>query len=101
VTLTAGGEEPPAEWEIMLAQQEQEKSTRPAAPAAAAPAEDAGTATAAAAPAATTVSGTPDAADTDEEAPPRQLLDAEPLPGEEIEEELKVIYKDEDQGRRR
>jgi small subunit ribosomal protein S2 len=100
VTLTAGGEEPPAEWEIMLAQQEQEKSTRPVAPAAGAPAADAGTATAAA-PAATTVTGTPDAADTDEEAPPRQLLDAEPLPGEEIEEELKVIYKDEDQGRRR
>jgi small subunit ribosomal protein S2 len=115
VTLTAGGEEPPAEWEIMLAQQEQESTRKPgdapAAPAAAsARSPEPARATAAASsppgpdaagPEATGAAGFADVSDEAEEPPPRELLDAEPLPGEEIEEELKVIYKDEEQGRRR
>jgi small subunit ribosomal protein S2 len=87
IPYTAGGEEPPAEWEIQLAQEEAQKVRRakeePAAPAppAAAPAE---------------VSEVPD-----EEAGPLDILDNEPIPGEDIEEELKVIYKEEEEGRRR
>jgi small subunit ribosomal protein S2 len=87
VTLTAGGEEPPAEWEIMLAQQEAESRGRardemvaeegPAAQAAS-PEEPQG---------------------PDQEL--RPLLTDEPLPGEEIEEELKRIYKEEDEVKRR
>ena len=106
ITLTAGGEEPPAEWEIMLAQQEQESTRKPAADGStetAAPAAPAASSVPAAV--ATVPAPAPEAGEAvDEladEAAPRQLLDADPLPGEEIEEELKVIYKDEDQGRRR
>jgi len=104
VTLTAGSEEPPAEWEIMLAQQETETkkakgsgpeaAAKPAAAAPAAPAE-------AAAPAAAPVAEAP-AEDAEPEADPFQrLLDDTPLPGEDIEEELKAKYKDEDEVKHR
>jgi hypothetical protein len=33
--------------------------------------------------------------------PPRPILIEEEIPGEDLEEELKVIYKDEEEGRRR
>jgi hypothetical protein len=33
--------------------------------------------------------------------PPRPILIEEDIPGEDLEEELKVIYKDEEEGRRR
>jgi small subunit ribosomal protein S2 len=90
IPYTAGGEEPPAEWEIQLAQEEAQKVRRakeePAAPApaAAAPAE---------------VPEVPEV--PEEESGPLDILDNEPIPGEDIEEELKVIYKDEEEGRRR
>ena len=83
VTYTAGGEEPPAEWEIMLAQEEAEKVRRAKeemvpeeAPAAEAPADE-------------------------EIEEVRPILIEEEIPGEDLEEELKVIYKDEEEGRRR
>lgn len=88
VTLTAGGEEPPAEWEIMLVQQEVESARRereefvaePGPPAVEEAAED-----------------------SPEESPEavKPILSDEPLPGEDIEEELKSKYKDEDEGKRR
>ncbi|HEU5002228.1 MAG TPA: 30S ribosomal protein S2 [Actinomycetota bacterium] len=83
VTYTAGGEEPPAEWEIMLAQEEAEKARKAKedAPAGAAP--------------------EPERAEEEQPAEGRPLLDDAPIPGEDIEEELKVIYKDEEEGRRR
>lgn len=71
IHLTAGGEEPPAEWEIMLAQQEAESAKR----------------------------------DKDELVPEsieaaqpiKPLLTDEPLPGEEIEEEILRKYKGEEE----
>ncbi|MCA1839102.1 MAG: 30S ribosomal protein S2 [Actinomycetota bacterium] len=81
ITLTAGGEEPPAEWEIMLAQQETEtmKRSKDEMVPEAGPAAEA------------------------EESPDRfgHLIDNEPLPGEDIEEELKAKYKDDEEGKRR
>ncbi|HVE76177.1 MAG TPA: 30S ribosomal protein S2 [Actinomycetota bacterium] len=81
ITLTAGGEEPPAEWEIMLAQQEADNLRR---------AKD-------------EIVPEPVKA---EEPPPTEdryqaLLTDEPLPGEDIEEELKRKYKEEEENRRR
>ncbi|MEO7804280.1 MAG: 30S ribosomal protein S2 [Actinomycetota bacterium] len=85
VTLTAGGEEPPAEWEIVLAQQEAEtyKKTKDEmvpepGPAAVAQVE-------------------PDMPADKFEA----LLDATPLPDEELEDDVKAIYKDEDEVKNR
>ncbi len=80
ITLTAGGEEPPAEWEIMLAQQEADNLRR---------AKD---------------EIVPEPAKAEE--PPTEdryqaLLTDEPLPGEDIEEELKRKYKEEEENRRR
>ncbi|HWD09285.1 MAG TPA: 30S ribosomal protein S2, partial [Actinomycetota bacterium] len=85
VTYTAGGEEPPAEWEIQLAQEEAEKvrKAKEEPPAAAEP------------------EPARPGAEEDETEEVRPLLDAEPIPGEDIEEELKVIYKDEEEGGRR
>ena len=86
VTYTAGGEEPPAEWEIMLAQEEAEKVRR--AKEELVPEEAAADHEA--------------VAPTDEDVlPVREILRDEEIPGEDIEEELKVIYKDDDEGRRR
>ncbi|HLF69426.1 MAG TPA: 30S ribosomal protein S2 [Actinomycetota bacterium] len=78
ITLTAGGEEPPAEWEIMLAQQETDIAKR---------SKD------------ELVPEAGPAASTEDKF--GKLLDATPLPGEEIEEELKAIYKDDDEGKHR
>ena len=99
MTYTAGGEEPPAEWEIQLAQEEAEKVRRAKeeiVPEARAPAEAPSEAPAAAVPA-------PAEEPADEEViePPRPILIEEEIPGEDLEEELKVIYKDEEEGRRR
>ena len=87
ITLTAGGEEPPAEWEIMLAKQESEPDKRakeefvpesgPATQQAEAPLED------------------------KVEDKFAKLLDDSPLPGEDIEAELKAKYKDEEEIRHR
>lgn len=84
VQLTAGSEEPPAEWELMLVQQEAESARRvademvaeqgPAAEAVAEEEEDVETI--------------------------KPLLTDEPLPGEDIEEELKAKYKEEEETRR-
>lgn len=103
VTLTAGSEEPPAEWEIMLAQQESstgDKGKQPAeaakpapAPAAQKPAEKAS------APVKKTEGAEPEA-DTESDTFGR-MLDDTPLPGEDIEEELKAKYKDEDEVKHR
>ena len=98
VTYTAGGEEPPAEWEIQLAQEEAEKVRRAKeeiVPEARAPAEAPSETPAAAVPA-------PAEEPADEEIiePPRPILIEEDVPGEDLEEELKVIYKDEEEGRR-
>lgn len=73
VQLTAGEEQPPAEWEIMLAQEEAARSKEkdelvPEAP---------------------------------EEPEVKPLLSDEPEPGEDIEEELKKIYRDGEEDRRR
>ncbi|HEX2052123.1 MAG TPA: 30S ribosomal protein S2 [Actinomycetota bacterium] len=97
VTLTAGSEEPPAEWEIMLAQQETEnkKGKEPAPAAAAKPAQPA-TRAPQPAPAAEAPAEEPDGED-----PFQRLLDDTPLPGEDIEEELKAKYKDEDEVKHR
>ena len=97
VTYTAGGEEPPAEWEIMLAQEEAEKVRRakeemvpeegPAAPARAEAPVEAST-----------------GASVEEDSTPeevREILRDDEIPGEDIEEELKVIYKDEEERGRR
>ena len=97
VTYTAGGEEPPAEWEIMLAQEEAEKIRRakeemvpeegPAAPARAEAPVEAST-----------------GASVEEDSTPeevREILRDDEIPGEDIEEELKVIYKDEEERGRR
>ncbi|MGH2773228.1 MAG: 30S ribosomal protein S2 [Actinomycetota bacterium] len=83
ITLTAGGEEPPAEWEIMLAKQESETDKRakeefipesgPATKQTEVPVEDKFA----------------------------KLLDDSPLPGEDIEAELKAKYKDEEEIRHR
>ncbi len=80
ITLTAGGEEPPAEWEIMLAQQEADNLRR---------AKD---------------EIVPEPAKAEEPATEdryQALLTDEPLPGEDIEEELKRKYKEEEENRRR
>src|SRR5207248_4763399 len=100
VTYTAGGEEPPAEWEIMLAQEEAEKVRRAkeevVPDAEVAPAE----VPKEAAPAAAPQAPAEEPADEDVE-PPRPILIEEEIPGEDLEEELKVLYKDEEEGRRR
>ncbi|MGH2812377.1 MAG: 30S ribosomal protein S2 [Actinomycetota bacterium] len=77
VQLTAGEEQPPAEWEIMLAQQEAEtrRDTEELVP------EE------------------PPAPEFEETVQP--LISDEPLPGEDIEEELKHRYRDDDTPRRR
>ena len=86
ITLTAGGEEPPAEWEIMLAQQETESQKRAA--------DEIVPETAAVEP-------------EDRKVEPEDRFDAllkdvaEPVPGEDIETELKAKYKDEEETRRR
>ncbi|HVF11768.1 MAG TPA: 30S ribosomal protein S2 [Actinomycetota bacterium] len=97
ITLTAGGEEPPAEWEIMLAQQETETSKRtkeefvPEAGPAAEPS-----------PAAENKEASAQVSDGEQmEDHFQHLLADEPLPGEEIEEELKQKYKDEEEGKSR
>lgn len=84
VQLTAGSEEPPAEWELMLVQQEAESARRVAdemvaeqGPAAEARSEE----------------------EEDVETI-KPLLTDEPLPGEDIEEELKAKYKEEEETRR-
>jgi small subunit ribosomal protein S2 len=77
VTLTAGTEEPPAEWELMLVQQEAETSKQEEIVAESGPAAKA--------------EEVPEEA---EEVKP--LLSDDLLPGEDIEEELKSKYKDED-----
>ncbi|MGH2704069.1 MAG: 30S ribosomal protein S2 [Actinomycetota bacterium] len=86
ITYTAGGEEPPAEWEIMLAQQEAESARKAAeefVPEGGPAAEQTGE------------------APEEPAAEMRPILRDEPIPGEDLEEELKVIYKDEEEGRRR
>src|SRR2546423_423995 len=106
VTYTAGGEEPPAEWEIMLAQEEAEKVRRAkeeiVPELAAAPAAAQAPPPQAPAPAAPPPAG-PAEESADEEViePPRPILIEEEVPRESLEEELKVIYKDEEEGRRR
>lgn len=111
VTLTAGSEEPPAEWEIMLAQQENAKPKEPAG---------SGKPGQAAAPAPQSKPAEPPAAASKSDAPKEEpsgdaakaeslesgdaferLLDDTPLPGEDIEEELKAKYKDEDEVKHR
>ena len=77
VTLTAGTEEPPAEWELMLVQQEAETPRTEEIVAESGPAAE------------------PQAEDLADQVV-KPLLSDEPLPGEEIEEELKSKYKDED-----
>lgn len=84
VQLTAGSEEPPAEWELMLVQQEAESARRVAdemvaeqGPAAEARSEE-----------------------EEEVETIKPLLTDEPLPGEDIEEELKAKYKEEEETRR-
>lgn len=74
VQLTAGEEQPPAEWEIMLAQEEAARSRDK---------EEL----------------VPEA--LEEEPVVKPLLSDEPLPGEDIEEELKKIYRDDEEERRR
>jgi small subunit ribosomal protein S2 len=100
VTLTAGSEEPPAEWEIMLAQQETEsaKKVKDQVPAAPAP-EQAGDPKALAAEMFKPEADEPEAADDVDRFKP--LLDDTPLPGEDIEEELKAKYKDENEVKHR
>jgi len=105
VTLTAGGEEPPAEWEIMLAQQESE-TTRRAKDEFVAEAGPAAMKTEAAPevsePAAQVVSEPVEASTETEPADNfEHLLKDEPLPGEELEDELKKKYKDTDEGKHR
>src|SRR6267378_704329 len=98
VTYTAGGEEPPAEWEIMLAQEEAEKVRRakeeivPEVAVAPAPVQ---------APLAAVPVPAQEPAEEEVIEPPRPILIEEEIPGEDLEEELKVIYKDEEEGRRR
>jgi small subunit ribosomal protein S2 len=77
VQLTAGEEQPLAEWEIMLAQQEAEtrRDTEELVP------EE------------------PPAPEFEEAVQP--LISDEPLPGEDIEEELKHRYREDDSPRRR
>ncbi|MDQ4149708.1 MAG: 30S ribosomal protein S2 [Actinomycetota bacterium] len=100
VTLTAGSEEPPAEWEIMLAQQESESARR--AREAIVP-EDVPAASQPTAPATAAEGAGEPAAEIEPEIPDRfqTLLDDSPLPGEDIEEELKAKYKDEDEVKHR
>jgi len=86
ITLTAGGEEPPAEWEIMLAQQESETVKRPK--------EDASAESAPSAEKAPFTDVGPAVAPATDSF--QKLLEDEPLPGEEIEAEIKAKYKDED-----
>lgn len=93
ITLTAGAEEPLAEWEIMLAQQETETARRakdefvPEAGPAAQPEEE---------PTGEASIGAPGAEDRFQ-----KLLEDEPLPGEELEAEIKAKYKDEDEVKHR
>jgi small subunit ribosomal protein S2 len=97
VTLTAGSEEPPAEWEIMLAQQETKsakKAPEPATPTPAPAAEDATTVAAA-------MFAPEEEAEPEVEDRFKPLLDDTPLPGEDIEEELKAKYKDDDEVKHR
>jgi small subunit ribosomal protein S2 len=103
VTLTAGSEEPPAEWEIMLAQQETESAKKAKEPAvSAAPKPAARPAPAPAPPPAAPVEPEAAADDSETEVDPFQrLLDDTPLPGEDIEDELKAKYKDEDEVKHR
>lgn len=109
VTLTAGSEEPPAEWEIMLAQQESESARRArlpmeeVAPAAKTPADISAVPTTQAPPpepveSSPTLDQEPEEASVDRF---QSLLDDSPLPGEDIEEELKAKYKDEDEVKHR
>ncbi len=81
VTLTAGTEEPPAEWELMLVQQEAEAPKPEEIVAESGPAAE------------PEETAEETAEETDEVKP---LLSDEPLPGEDIEEELKTRYKEED-----
>jgi small subunit ribosomal protein S2 len=98
VTLTAGSEEPPAEWEIMLAQQETEsaKKTKDQAPAPSPAAQDDPKVLAEMF---KPEAGEPDAVEEVDRFKP--LLDDTPLPGEDIEEELKAKYKDENEVKHR
>jgi small subunit ribosomal protein S2 len=112
VTLTAGSEEPPAEWEIMLAQQESESARRarlaveeggpevdvPADLTAEPPPVPVPVAEATPAPASPISLPEPEEAAVDRF---QSLLDDSPLPGEDIEEELKAKYKDEDEVKHR
>jgi small subunit ribosomal protein S2 len=109
VTLTAGSEEPPAEWEIMLAQQESESARRSRlgieeAPAAGELPADL-TAEPVAPPAELEPIEVPAIPEPEAEEAPvdrfQSLLDDSPLPGEDIEEELKAKYKDEDEVKHR
>src|SRR5207245_196880 len=81
VTYTAGGEEPPAEWEIMLAQEEAEKVRRakeemvPEASAAPAPVQ---------APAAAVPAPAEEPAEEEVIEPPRPILIEEAIPGEDL-----------------
>ncbi len=99
VTYTAGGEEPPAEWEIMLAQEEAEKVRR--AKEEIVPEADAVAQAASEAPPVAVPAPAEEPADEEIIEPPRPILIEEEIPGEDLEEELKVIYKDEEEGRRR
>ncbi|MEX2587706.1 MAG: 30S ribosomal protein S2 [Actinomycetota bacterium] len=106
VTLTAGSEEPPAEWEIMLAQQENAKPKEPAGSAKPAAAAAPPPKVKAAEPAAAKPEAAVDESAAKAEAPKEgdsfeRLLDDTPLPGEDIEAELKAKYKDEDEVKHR
>jgi len=99
ITLTAGGEEPPAEWEIMLAQQESETAKRAkdefvpeAGPATRGAEEPSGI---------ESELQSESGASTEPEDRFQKLLDDEPLPGEEIEAEVKARNKDEDEVKHR
>ncbi len=81
ITYTAGGEEPPAEWEIMLAQQEAEnRATQDSAPEGGAPPTEA-----------------PVTQKSAQEAQP--IVADGPISGGDVEEELKMIYRQEEEKR--
>ncbi|MGH2768287.1 MAG: 30S ribosomal protein S2, partial [Actinomycetota bacterium] len=87
ITYTGGIEQPPAEWEIMLAQQEAENLRRTQEEF-----------VAEAPPPPPTSDQEPE---TEEDEPIRPILREDPIPGEEIEEDLKTIYREDEEGHRR
>ncbi|MGH7425066.1 MAG: hypothetical protein ACREJP_02750, partial [Candidatus Methylomirabilales bacterium] len=78
---------PPAEWEIMLAQQEAENLRRTQEEF-----------VAEAPPPPPTSDQEPE---TEEDEPIRPILREDPIPGEDIEEDLKTIYREDEEGHRR